>query len=74
MKVNGEAEEKKELQLVDEVGGNDAGDEPMESDVIVLSEEVIGDEEKDVKKEILSSQKTDSTTGTVENDTTASLP
>ncbi|VDK73790.1 unnamed protein product [Litomosoides sigmodontis] len=73
-KVNGEAEEKKELQLVDEVGGNDAGDEPMESDVIVLSEEVIGDEEKDVKKEILSSQKTDSTTGTVENDATSSLP
>ncbi|EFO26987.2 hypothetical protein LOAG_01502 [Loa loa] len=67
-KVNGEAEEKKELQLVDEVGGNDVGDEPMESDVIVLSEEVTGDEEKDVKKETLSSQKMDSTTGTLEAD------
>uniref|UniRef100_A0A158Q740 SAP domain-containing protein n=1 Tax=Elaeophora elaphi TaxID=1147741 RepID=A0A158Q740_9BILA len=65
-KINGEAEEKKELQLVDEVGGNDAGDEPMESDVIVLSEEVTGDEEKD-KKEILL-QKTDSTTGNVGTD------
>lgn len=54
--------------MVDEVGGNDVGDEPMESDVIVLSEEVTGDEEKDVKKEALSSQKTDSTTGTVETD------
>ncbi|CAG9529877.1 unnamed protein product [Cercopithifilaria johnstoni] len=73
MKVNGEAEEKKELQLVDEVGGNDAGDEPMESDVIVLSEEIAGDEEKDVKKEILSSQKADSVTGTVETDATTSL-
>lgn len=73
MKVNGEAEEKKELQLVDEVGGNDAGDEPMEPDVIVLSEEVTGDEEKDVKKEILSSQKTDFSTGTVESDTTTPL-
>ncbi|VDO30256.1 unnamed protein product [Onchocerca flexuosa] len=67
-KINGEAEEKKELQLVDEVGGNDVGDEPMESDVIVLSEEVTGDEEKDVKKETLSSQNTDSTTGTVVTD------
>nr|CDQ02382.1 BMA-LST-3, isoform f [Brugia malayi] len=72
-KVNGEAEEKKELQLVDEVGGNDVGDEPMESDVIVLSEEVTGDEEKDVKKEILSSQKTDSTTENVESDIVTSL-
>ncbi|KAM3721102.1 Cell division cycle and apoptosis regulator protein [Dirofilaria immitis] len=67
-KVNGEAEEKKELQLVDEVGGNDVGDEPMESDVIVLSEEVTGDEEKDVKKETLLSQKKDFTTGTAEID------
>lgn len=61
------------MQLVDEVGGNDVGDEPMESDVIVLSEEVTGDEEKDVKKEALSSQKTDSTTGTVETDAITSL-
>ncbi|VDK62312.1 unnamed protein product [Onchocerca ochengi] len=67
-KVNGEAEEKKELQLVDEVGGNDVGDEPMESDVIVLSEEVTGDEEKDVKKETLSLQNMDSATGTVVTD------
>lgn len=59
--------------MVDEVGGNDVGDEPMESDVIVLSEEVTGDEEKDVKKEALSSQKTDSTTGTVETDAITSL-
>uniref|UniRef100_A0A915PP47 SAP domain-containing protein n=1 Tax=Setaria digitata TaxID=48799 RepID=A0A915PP47_9BILA len=68
-KINGEAEEKKELQLVDEVGGNDAGDEPMESDVIVLSEEVAGDEERDIKKESMSSQAADPVAGSVESDT-----
>ncbi|VDN01647.1 unnamed protein product [Thelazia callipaeda] len=55
-KLNGEAEEKKELQLVDEVGSNDVGDEPMETDVIVLSEELIGDDEKEIKKEVVPSQ------------------
>lgn len=59
------------MQLVDEVGGNDVGDEPMESDVIVLSEEVAGDEEKDIKKEILPSQKAGSAAGTVKTDASA---
>ncbi|VDK71002.1 unnamed protein product [Gongylonema pulchrum] len=56
-RVNGGAE-KKELQLVDEVGGNDGSDEPeaMETDCIVLSEEVAGDDEKEVKKEAETSQ------------------
>lgn len=48
-KANGEVEEKKELQLVDEVGGADGGDEPMDTE-IVLSEEVTGDDEKETKK------------------------
>ncbi|MCP9260150.1 Cell division cycle and apoptosis regulator protein 1 [Dirofilaria immitis] len=71
-----EKDTKKEKKMIktkknaekDEVGGNDVGDEPMESDVIVLSEEVTGDEEKDVKKETLLSQKKDFTTGTAEID------
>lgn len=42
--ANGSLEEKKELTLVDEV------EEQMDTDAIVLSEEV-GDDEKDVKEE-----------------------
>lgn len=73
--MNGEAEEKKELQLVDEVGGNDGVEEPepMEADCIVLSEEVTGDDEREVKKEAAGPGKTEltaSVTGITETEET----